>query len=189
MRLFTVSQQFELIPQSPCHKLLMEGKKRSKDINDQDQRKWPRWNPWNKDRNETCSRTEGEKQGPLDFSDLQVALDLLHEDHKEKEEEKEKQQEEVQKTKYNQKEEELVQKGKEEIQKEEEQTYHQEQTSSSSSGEWRPPRFHKDGQVWEMYQGSWWLQPKEGSTWWEKWEPQSEEKIHTCNSGRYWEHN
>jgi len=139
MYLLVVWQQFELIPQSPCPQPLRDQRKRFKNEEDQEQRKWA----WKKGRNETYNRTEEETQF-LDMNEVQQELDFLqdknHEDHAGKDDQtiEDNQKEEVQKTKYNQMEDEV--KKAQDIQKEEEvQTgwvnYNEEQTSSSSSGE------------------------------------------------------
>ena len=134
MKLFTVSQQFELSPQSPCPQSLMDQRKRSKAEEDQQQRKWPRWLAWKKGKDETYNRTDKEKQF-LDMNEVQQELDLLQDkDHTGKDDQtiEDKQKEEVQKD------EEEDQKEEEEVQKEEEEIQtgwvnYNEQTSSSSS--------------------------------------------------------
>jgi hypothetical protein len=152
----------------------MDQRKRSKDEEDQQQRKWPRWIPWNKGRNVPYIRTEKEKQF-LDMNEVQQELDLLQdktndEDHTGKDDQtiEDKHKEEVQKV------EEEDQKEEEEVQKEEEEIQtgwvnYTEQTGSSSSSSGDAKTFWQGGQVWVQWQGDWWLQPKEGSTWWQKW--------------------
>ena len=148
----------------------MDQRKRSKDEEDQEQRKWPRWLAWKKGRNETYIRTEKEKQF-LDMNEVQQELDLLQDkDHTGKDGQtiEDKQKEEVQK------EDEEVQKEEEEVQKEEEEIQtgwvnYNEQTSSSSSSSGDAHFFWQGGRIWVQWQGDWWLQPKEGSTWWQKW--------------------
>jgi len=167
MRLFTVSQQFELSPQSPS---LMDQRKRSKAEEDQEQRKWPRWRAWKKGKDETYNRTDKEKQF-LDMNEVQQELDLLQDkDHTGKDDQtiEDKHKEEVQKD------EEEDQKEEEEVQKEEEKIQtgwvnYNEQTSSSSSSSGDSNTCWRGGRVWVQWQGDWWLQPKEGSTWWQKW--------------------
>ena len=107
----------------------MDQRKRSKDEEDQEQRKWPRWIPWNKGRNETYIRTEKEKQF-LDMNEVQQELDLLQvdllqdKDYTGKDDQtiEDKHKEEVQKVEEeDQKVEEEDQKVEEEDQKEEEE--------------------------------------------------------------------
>ena len=177
MRLFTVSQQFELSPQSPCPQSLMDQRKRSKAEEDQEQRKWPRWRAWKKGKDETYNRTDKEKQF-LDMNEVQQELDLLQDkDHTGKDDQtiEDKHKEEVQKVEEeDQKVEEEDQKEEEEVQKEEEEiqtgwvNYH-EQTSTYSSSSGDAKKNWQGGKVWVQWQGDWWLQPKEGSTWWQKW--------------------
>jgi len=149
----------------------MDQRKRSKDEEDQEQRKWPRWRAWKKGRNETYIRTDKEKQF-TGMSEVQQELDLLQDkDHTGKDDQtiEDKHKEEVQKV------EEEDQKEEEEVQKEEEEiqtgwvNYHEQTSSSSSSSSGDAKRFWQGGQVWVQWQGDWWLQPKEGSTWWQKW--------------------
>jgi hypothetical protein len=132
----------------------MDQRKRSKDEEDQQQRKLPRWLAWNKGRNETYNRTEKEKQF-LDMNEVQQELDLLQDkDHTGKDDQtiEDKHKEEVQKVEEeDQKVEEEDQKEEEEVQKEEEEiqtgwvNYHEQTSSSSSSSSGDAKKIGKGG--------------------------------------------
>jgi len=145
----------------------MDQRKRSKDEEDQEQRKWPRWRAWKTGRNETYIRTEKEKQ----FLDMNEVQQLQDKDHIGKDDQtiEDKHKEEVQKV-----EEEDQKEEEEEVQKEEEEIQtgwvnYTEQTGSSSSSSGDAKKNGQGGRLWVQWEGDWWLQPKEGSTWWQKW--------------------